>query len=174
MPNRIWQAEEEKWEKRLKRAEKALTFIRGLRQLEAEEEAEEQSSKLAGRPAEPAGQVQARADSTTAPVPPPRDDRGIPPAEQPQPPKKTAKDVIPELLRGGPMTIKAMAEAAQRSQQAIANALAELKEGNVVKEEPSTLPGFRFQYRLTTPEERGRIALITDYSLDQEEDQESD
>lgn len=156
MPNRIWQAEEEKWEKRRLRAEKVLSHIRELRRLEAEEEAEEEPTKPAGRAIEMAGQVPTPVDPTPAPVPP----LTIQPIQRPQPTKKTARDVIPELLEGGPMTMKALAEAAGRSQQAIANALAVLEAVGVVKEEPSSIPGFRLQYRLATEEERAAWPLV--------------
>ena len=53
MPNGIWQAEEEKWERRRQRAERALAHIRELGKLEAEEGAEE----AGGRTAHPAGQA---------------------------------------------------------------------------------------------------------------------
>lgn len=176
MPNRIWQAEEEKWEKRRLRAEKVLTHIRELRRLEAEEEADEQPIKSVGQPIETASASPTPKEPTPAPVPPLAD--GVVPAtKRPQSPKLTARDVIPELLAGGPMTVKAMAEAAERSQQAISNALKELVEANVVKEERSTFPGFRHQYRLTTQEERDfkpQIARFNEFTVDQEEDQESD
>lgn len=177
MPNRIWQAEEEKWEKRRIRAEKMLTHIRELRRLEAEEDADEQSIKPVGQPTEAAVSRLAPRDPTPAPLPPaklaPLKTGDVPANE-----RRKAKEIIPELLAGGPMTMKALALKAKRSQQAISNALTELKEANVVKEEPSTFPGFRYQYRLTTPEERASKPQIRAVPLselfDQEEDQQSD
>ncbi|HEY2292344.1 MAG TPA: HTH domain-containing protein [Thermoanaerobaculia bacterium] len=169
MPNGIWQAEEEKWERRRQRAERALAHIRELRKLEAEEGAEEGTGGAAhpaGQTVVPAGQVIEPAGRMVGPAGQPAEAPPLPAA--PLPPKeavghylseilkkKTAREQIPGLLRErGPLTVKAMAESLDRSQQAIANALVELKQTGVVTEEPSTVPGFRFQYRLSTVEER--------------------
>lgn len=168
MLNRVWQAEEEKWERRRKRAEGMLAHIRELRRLEAEEEAEagQEVVAAAGQPLAAAGQVGAAAGqpvaaagSTTAPLTPQKDE----PArdeEQRQPTKRATKDVLPELLREhGPLTMNALAEALRVSAQAVSNGLdAWIKQGVIIRE-PSTFPGHRYQFRLATDEERNAFVV---------------
>src|SRR5436309_5166317 len=93
MPNGIWQAEEEKWERRRQRAERALAHIRELGKLEAEEGAEE----AGGRTAHPAGQAVEAAGQVIEPAGQPSKTVAV--IAAPLPPKEAVDRYLSEILK---------------------------------------------------------------------------
>lgn len=67
-------------------------------------------------------------------------------------PRKYLRDLIPDLLSEGPLTMKALAEILGKSEQAVSNALRLLQENQTVIQERSTFKGYKYQFRLNKSE----------------------